>query len=276
MSRENKIVILSLIFLFSVVLIVFFAIYYIWGYKEKDMKNKYTYSGYEEELMQSYSNSVMNYLKTSNFRKLINKIDDSFFEEVGIIKENQDELKQYLLKRRVICDKPVYTGYTVYPNDTTGTYVYKLNFRSNGFERFVYVIETKPYEYTLSFAENTIPGVTSEGKNVVVDNIFFDVAKIENTEDHIKYKVKITNKNEYPIEFDFSNVSNTVLLLNDNTSVPIAASVLDTSGYVINSNSYYTTEFFFNIDTSNQSKITGMRFLNVKVNGENKKITINI
>ena len=74
-------------------------------------------------------------------------------------------------------------------------YVYRFKYTCNNVSKYVNVIETKPYEYTLSFEQNSIPIVnntyteTNEGtissstKTTIIDNIKYG----KNMADNVYY-----------------------------------------------------------------------------------------
>ena len=173
-------------------------------------------------------------------------------------------------------------------------YIYKFKYSSNNEIHYVNLIESFPYEYSLSFEQDTIPIVqntssisniennskseetsnNSNTKTSVIDDIVYEI-KVNTIRDNgISYTLKITNNSDKNAEYNFDNITNVSAIMSDGKIANMGGTVISSEEDIVTPNGSLEKDLFFAISSQDQYKIKTIRILNAKI-GEEKK-TINI
>lgn len=279
MKLKNK----NDIFLFSMILFVVIAIISvvvvvinIWKKSDENDISKYNYSSFEGEVVSLYKKELERLLKKSNSKLLIEKLDNEYLNSIGLSKDDPEKIIEYLNNKHLLSTLPTILDYSLSSNDETGLYVYDFTYRTNGFRRKVYLIETEPYVYSISFEQDYTPSVAKKNVTQITDNIRFELSLLESTSESVKYNIKITNNNDNVVKFDFNNVSSVELYLNDDSKIKLAAVVATAENdFMLTKNSYFNQELFFSVPLDKQSQIKAIMFYNVLIGEEEENIIIN-
>ena len=191
---------------------------------------------------------------------------------------NESNFKSYLEQNNLISKNIVFTSYSVI--EKNDIYVYRINYNVNDdngnliANKVVNVIEDKPYSYTISFDQESVSLLESYNISRVVNNIRFDIVCLNSTTESIKFKIVISNDNDKDVLVNFDNVSDVVLILNDNTFVKMAASVVSGDNETLTKGSSITKEAFFPIGLQDQGQIKSISFGNVRIGNVEEVITL--
>lgn len=277
-NKNDKLFLIMVFFIVAVVISLIVSLFFIWRGKDDDGGlTSYSYSGFEEKIVTMYQKQVQILLKQSNVKLLAEKLDEEFLSDNNLSRDNLDGLKIYLTSKGLLSkNRASITNYTTSTNSDTGVVVYRFKYyNSNGYTRYVNLIETQPYVYTLSFDEvNT----STSAKRSVIDSsnkIRFELSLQESTTTSLKYNLKITNENDETVKFDFNNVSSVELLLNDGKTEKLSSVIASSEeDFELTKNSYLNQELFFNINLEEQGNIKSIIFYNVLIGETNKNIKI--
>ena len=224
LKNRNDILLLSFVlFIIVIVIALIITIIKIWTPTNKNTEiTSYTYNGFENEIIMYYTKQLEKILKKDNSKILISKLDNEYLNSINLKNNDNNEIIKYLEKEQLLSDYPKIINYTVSSNTTTGVYVYNFTYNTNGLNKKVYLIETKPYVYTISFNQEYSP--TTALKDIVEtkNNIKFEISVKETTNESIKYNAKITNNNSNNIKFDFNNVASVELTVDDGSKIKVA------------------------------------------------------
>ncbi len=274
MESNKKMIYIYISMIVIFVILMVFLIIFIWMPK-KTNSNMHSYADnvtdFKERTVKLYSDEIVKLFYPRNIEKLYNKLDDDFKEKYNITKDN---LADYLKSEDMYNTNVVLDEYYVGSTDETYIYILKMSFY--GLQKTVTVYETKPHEYTISLDQDD----EIESKNLAtslsksVDNIDFEFNITSRTEKSIKYSIKITNNNDFDVEFNITNSSNILLIMSDGGQVKPTNSFITSDSSVLKKDSSFTNEFNFNVTVENQGLIAGMLFENVKYNGETRNIQV--
>lgn len=272
MEKFKKIYIFGGIFVAVFISLLIYILVLIWMPKNNIEINRYDTIDYENATKEYYINKLKELLNPNNDISNLYSITEGGFLESNSI-NNQESLKSFLISKRILNTNLNFTEYNVFKKDDTN--IYRFKYRSNGFDRIVNVIETQPYIYTLSFEQETLPIVMNNTYFENINNIEFTIKTLNITEKSIKYQINIVNNSTDDLIFDFSNISNVLLLMNDNSTIKMAAAIAssDNDG-VLPKNSIINEEAYFSIDIKNQSNIKGIIFKDTIVGNVTKDLQI--
>lgn len=274
LGKNDKILLLIVSFIVIVVILLIVLLFMIWS--PKNNKNNdiitYSYPGFEEKVVTMYQKQLQVLLKESNTKLLAEKLDDEFLSNKSLNRDNITAIKKYMNDNKLVTtNRAAITGYELSYNDESGVAVYRFKYYNKyGFTRYVNLIETEPYIYTLSFESEYVP--TSAKKNVIdsYENIKFEINLLESKSSSVKYNAKITNNNENTVKFNFNDVSSVELLLNDGSNIKLSSVIASNEeNYVLTTTSYINQELFFAIPSEKQGNIKSIIFYNVLI-GEKK------
>ncbi len=113
-------------------------------------------------------------------------------------------------------------------------------------------------------------------KNNNIDNVKYQVSKTSVRDNGVTYTLTITNNSDKNIEFNFDNITNVSVILNNGKSANLGAAVISSDEDVLTPGSSLKKELFFAVSSSDQDKITSIRIQNVKIGDEKKTISINL
>lgn len=271
LNRNDKFLLCTIIFIVILVISLIVSLFFIWRKKEDSGITSYTYLGFEEEVVSMYQKQLQILLKENNVRLLAQKLDEQFLADAKLSRDNLISLKQYLKNNALYSlNRNAVVNYTVSANEDTGLVVYRFKYYNlDNKLRYVNLIETEPYVYTISF-ENEYT-YTSAKKSVIdlIDGVKFELSLQESKENSLKYNAKITNTGNEKAKFDFNNVSSVELILKDGSKIKLSSVVASNDDYVLNKDSYINQELFFALPLDRQGEIKSIIFYNVLI-GENK------
>ena len=287
-------------FNFTVLFIVVYAILaiivllFIWWPKDKlnNLKGNFKYSDIDEEQMaiDIYKSELTPLLSKKNMDKLYEKLNYNYITQNSITKDNY---KSFLETCNYISDSVNIIECSV-SRQKNDIYIYKFKYSSNNEIHYVNLIESFPYEYSLSFEQDTIPIVdntssksntengskseeTSSNSNTtisVIDDIVYEI-KVNTIRDNgISYTLKITNNSDKNAEYNFDNITNVSAIMSDGKIANMGGTVISSDEDIVTPNGSLVKDLFFAISSQDQYKIKTIRILNAKI-GEEKK-TINI
>lgn len=235
----------------------------------------------EKRCQDLYLSQIRFYLKDQNSDELIKKLDKSFMENNNL---NENNYKEFLLNNNIIGKNPILKE-SSFSKQGDNVYVYRIKYYLNGYQRFVNVIETYPYKFTISFEQDSLPLINNSSnetttkasvKNNNIDNVKYQVSKTSVRDNGVTYTLTITNNSDKNIEFNFDNITNVSVILNNGKSANLGAAVISSDEDVLTPGSSLKKELFFAVSSSDQDKITSIRIQNVKIGDEKKTISINL
>lgn len=276
LNRNDKFILYAVIFIIFIVILLFTSLYFIWSNKNRSDIDTYKYNGFESECVSMYKKQLQILLKSNNSKMLIQRLDEQFLTDNNLTRNNLSQVKEYLEKNKLFAyNNNAILDYTISANEKTGLVVYRFKYYNvNGNTKYVNLIETEPYLYTISF-ENGYT-TTSARKSVVdsTDDLKIELSLIESKENSIKYNAKITNISNKTIQFNFNNVASVELILNDGSKVKLSSVIASSDDYILNANSYLNQELFFAIPIEKHGEIKSIVFYNVLI--EKDKLNLEI
>ena len=271
LNRNDKLLLYTVIFIVIVIISLIVSLFFIWRSREESGVTSYTYLGFEEEVVAMYQKQLQILLKENNTRLLAQKLDEQFLTDTNLSRDNLTTLKQYLTNKSLFSiGRNSIADYTVSANEDTGVVVYRFKYYNlDGKLKYVNLIETEPYAYTISF-ENEYTS-TSAKKSVIdsTNGVKFELSLQESKENSLKYNAKITNISDEKVQFDFNNVASVELKLEDGNKVKLSSVIASNDDYILAKDSYINQELFFAIPLDKQGEIKSIIFYNVLI-GENK------
>lgn len=270
-SKKDKKLLIIAIVIFLIIVIT--SISFIWLPKKEKINKVGQYDAVkncDNKLINKYLDDLSILLLEGNFEKLYKKIDKLYLDDNGL---NEKNTKKFLTDNIFIGKSVSIDSYELSKEGTN--YVYRIKYTMNGLNRYVNLIEPKPYNYTLSFDQKNIPtNDKGKQKTYLVNNIKFDITIMEKTDNHIKYSVIITNQDVKTAEFNFDTVNTAVLVLKDNTEIKMGTVVMDKNNTILTLGSVTKEEFFYTLSLENQSKIKGIKLKDVMINQKLTEIMI--
>lgn len=281
-------------FNFTILFVVMYAILaiviLIWIWFPKNSKSINASMSYEkvdgrQKALDIYTNTITKLLSMSDLSLLYEKLDYDYIKKYNL---NENNYKDYLETAGYISKNGIkMADSTVSIQDKT--YIYRYKYYCNGKTCYVNVIETSPYEYTLSFEQESIPIVSnssnenneenivsSNTKISIIDNIKYEVSRTTIRENGITYTLKITNNSDKNVEYNFDNITNVLAILNDGKIANLGGAVISSDDDSLTPNGSLEKELFFPVSSADQSKITSIRLKNVKIGDEKKTVNINV
>lgn len=289
MDTNKKTFNFTLLFIIAYAVLAVLVIIYIWWPKGNSSivsNSKFTYEDVDEKekAIELYRIKIMSLLTEKDLDQLYEKLDDDYKAEKNI---NEKNYQAFLEDSGFISNKGISIGECTVNIQKEDVYVYRFNYTCNNNSRFVNVIETKPYEYTLSFEQDKIPIVnntyteTNEGtissstKTSIIDNIKYEVTKTTLRENGVTYTLKITNNSDKNVEYNFDNITNVTAIMSDGKRANMGGTVISADEDILTPGSSLEKELFFAVSSQDQDKIKTIRLQQVKIGDESKTVSIN-
>lgn len=289
MDTNKKTFNFTLLFIIAYAVLAVLVIIYIWWPKGNSSivsNSKFTYEDVDEKekAIELYRIKIMSLLTEKDLDQLYEKLDDDYKSEKNI---NEKNYQAFLEDSGFISNNGISVGECTVNIQKADVYVYRFNYTCNNVLKYVNVIETKPYEYTLSFEQNSIPIVnntyteTNEGtissstKTTIIDNIKYEVTKTILRENGITYTLKIINNSDKNVEYNFDNITNVTAIMSDGKRANMGGTVISADEDILTPGSFLEKELFFAISSQDQNKIKTIRLQQVKIGDERKTVSIN-
>lgn len=294
MDANKKTFNFTTLFIVVYAILAIIVLLFIWWPKDKlnNVNGNFKYSDVDEEQMaiDIYKTELTPLLSKKNMDKLYEKLNYNYMAQNSITKDNY---KSFLETCNYISDSVNIIECSV-SRQGNDIYIYKFKYSSNNEIHYVNLIESFPYEYSLSFEQDTIPIVdntssisniennskseeTSNNSNIktsVIDDIVYEI-KVNTIRDNgILYTLKITNNSDKNAEYNFDNITNVSAIMSDGKIANMGGTVISSEEDIVTPNGSLEKDLFFAISSQDQYKIKTIRILNAKI-GEEKK-TINI
>ncbi len=238
--------------------------------------NKYTTSSLEDnevETASDYFSQVKELLVIGNYDELFEKVDTDYLTSEGF---DKNSLYEYLIKNNLIgnsSDEIVQLSIQTASQENNVT-IYRIKYKMKYYIGYVNLIETFPYEYTISFLQDTIPTVVDHNYTRTVDGITFEITESARREESITYRVKITNNNEENVEFNFNTIANVGLVIDNSSVIKQTSTSLSSKKNELTKESYLVRNMYFPINMQYQNNITGMIFYNVKIGNNTNDLIV--
>lgn len=288
MDTNKKTFNFTLLFIIAYAVLAVLVIIYIWWPKGNDSivsNSKFTYEDIDEKekAIDIYKTKIMTFLTENDLEQLYQKLDEDYKAEKNITEKNY---QAFLEESGFISKNGISIGECTVNIQKDDVYVYRFKYTCNNVSKYVNVIETKPYEYTLSFEQNSIPIVnntyteTNEGtissstKTTIIDNIKYEVTKNTLRENGITYTLKITNNSDKNVEYNFDNITNVTAIMSDGKRANMGGTVISADEDILTPGSSLEKELFFAISSQDQNKIKTIRLQQVKIGDERKTVSI--
>lgn len=288
MDTNKKTFNFTLLFIIAYAVLAVLVIIYIWWPKGNDSivsNSKFTYEDIDEKekAIDIYKTKIMTFLTENDLEQLYQKLDEDYKAEKNITEKNY---QAFLEESGFISKNGISIGECTVNIQKDDVYVYRFKYTCNNVSKYVNVIETKPYEYTLSFEQNSIPIVnntyteTNEGtissstKTTIIDNIKYEVTKNTLRENGITYTLKITNNSDKNVEYNFDNITNVTAIMSDGKRANMGGAVISADEDILTPGSSLEKELFFAISSQDQNKIKTIRLQQVKIGDERKTVSI--
>lgn len=289
MDTNKKTFNFTLLFIIAYAVLAVLVIIYIWWPKGNSSivsNSKFTYEDVDEKekAIELYKTKIIPLLAEKDLNQLYQKLNEEYKSEKNITEKNY---QAFLEESGFISNNGISVGECTVNIQKADVYVYRFNYTCNNVSKYVNVIETKPYEYTLSFEQNSIPIVnntyteTNEGtissstKTTIIDNIKYEVTKTILRENGITYTLKITNNSDKNVEYNFDNITNVTAIMSDGKRANMGGTVISADEDILTPGSSLEKELFFAISSQDQNKIKTIRLQQVKIGDESKTVSIN-
>ena len=231
----------------------------------------YSTKNLDSRITGDYVSDIKSLLSSNEFGKIYSKINSEYKEENNLSEYNVEE---FLKKNGYVGEKIWLDKITFYQE--SNTYVYRLKLIINYEVKYVDIIEESPYNYTIDFRQNNIPVINKKNYNITVDNINFEIKLKDKRENGIVYEVKVTNKSDKQVQFNFTSINNVGLKVEGGDIIKQPTAILENvENYSINKDSYFIKEFYFAINMQYHKDIVGLNFYNVKIGNKEMNIYLN-
>lgn len=231
----------------------------------------YSTKNLDSRITGDYVSDIKSLLSSNEFGKIYSKINIEYKEENNLSEYNVEE---FLKKNGYVGEKIWLDKITFYQE--SNTYVYRLKLIINYEVKYVDIIEESPYNYTIDFRQNNIPVINKKNYNITVDNINFEIKLKDKRENGIVYEVKVTNKSDKQVQFNFTSINNVGLKVEGGDIIKQPTAILENvENYSINKDSYFIKEFYFAINMQYHKDIVGLNFYNVKIGNKEMNIYLN-
>lgn len=148
----------TLLFIIAYAVLAVLVIIYIWwpkGNSSVISNSKFIYEDVDEKkiAIDVYKSKLIQLLAERDLEQLYQKLDEEYKIEKNITEKNY---QAFLEDSGFISNNGISIGECTVNIQKEDVYVYRFNYTCNNNSRYVNVIETKPYEYTLSFEQDSI------------------------------------------------------------------------------------------------------------------------
>lgn len=221
-----------------------------------------------------YFEDVERLTNIKNIDELYSKMNASFLNENNL---NRDNFEDYLVQNKLVGELPAVVSmqYSLQENNVCVYRITYINYMENGkCYRYINFIETKPYEYTVDFSQDEIPTVVNHNYTINQSGLIFEISELYRTSTDIGYKLKVTNNNDYTVQFSFNSINDVELNMQDSGSTKQATTILSSTKYEIPKGSFFVKNLFFPVNMQYHNKILGLTFYNVKLGDIENNLTI--
>ena len=283
MDSNKKTFNYSVLFVGVYIVLAILILLWIWlpkNIKQSNVALKYNNIDSNQKAIDMYTIKLKKLLSKGDLEELYNKLDSNYISSNNL---NKDNYISFLENKGYISEKIEIISSTVNIQENE-IYVYRFLY-SNGMEnKYVNVIEIKPYEYSLSFEQDTLPNVNKEEENnnnnleisesssdkvTVLNNVKYSVSKKSIRDNGITYTLKITNNSEDEIRYKFDNITNVSVVLEDGKEAFMGGTVMTSDEDNLSVSGYLEKDLFFAVSSSDQNKIKYIKIRNVRY-GDNK------
>lgn len=271
--QEKKILYPIIGIIVLILLVVLVIIWWPKNTKIMDNINKIDIDGdYSDIQIEKYENILNDYLLESSFSKLYSKIDPSWLTENGL--SSEEDTKNYLFKNYYISNSsPNIIDNEVFSSDDM--YIFKFSIENGGNKKNIYINETSPYQYTISFEEYGINALSNKKYYYTIDNVEYNVKTEYVSDSLLQYEVEAKNNGKDTFSWAMKNINQVFLVLStgeeivatDVTSFGLSSVDLKPGGNI-------TFKVTFTIPLEKQSTITGIKFTNTYKNDYDNDIEI--
>lgn len=227
---------------------------------------------YKSRSIEAYTNILKDLLVPDNSQNIFEKLDESFKNNEGI---TEDNIYNYLVNNGLVSSNIQIEDCNIFERNTYVVY----RFKYDGFlpDRYVNLIETEPFNYTLSFDQSDFNNIIFE-ENIEYTSEYIELA-IENsevTDSTVKMNFRIYNISDNDIQINLNDIYTISLVLNNGETITQNSIVANENmnNYILKPNSNILVEASFDVSEGQQPNIVGILFRNISVNGENKDIEI--
>lgn len=277
--------------LFGIVygVLVIVALIWIWWPKSSRVfegSEKYTKVNVNQKSIDIYSIKLKKLLSKGDVDELYEKLSLDYISANNLTKDNYIK---FLEERGFLANTIDIISSNVNIQDE-GIYVYRFLYSNSNGNFYANVIETKPYEYTISFDQNQLPNLEttkelnsnlevqeySSDKITFIDNVKYSVRKKTIRDNGITYTLKITNNGNQEVRYKFDNITNVSVVFDDGKEAYLGGVVLTSDEDILTENGYLEKDLFFAVDIQDQNKIRYIKIKNVRIDDEKKNVKINV
>ena len=264
--------------------LVIVALLWIWWPKSSRVfegSEKYTKVNGNQKAIDIYSIKLKKLLSKGDVDELYEKLNVDYITNNNLTKDNYIK---FLEERGFLANTIDIMSSTVNIQDN-GVYVYRFMYKAGKLNNYVNVIETSPFEYTLSFEQDIIPNASnnneqkaqsSKDKTTTFDNISYTVSKKTIRENGVNYVLKIVNNASEEVKYNFDNITNVSVILNNGKEAYLGGAVISPDDDIVSPNGELEKELFFAVSSSDQDKIVSLKIKNVKIGRKKKTVIINL
>ena len=201
------------------------------------------------------------------------KVDQGYLTSQGF---NKDSLYNYLVSKHLIgtSDDNIEMLSMESGKQENDTTIYRIKYKMKFYIGYVNLIETFPYEYTISFLQDTIPTAIEHSYIRTVNGLKFEITEKTRRDSSITYRVQITNNNDDKVTFNFNTIANVGLLVGNDGEIKQTSTALSASTNELTKDSYLVRNMYFPINMQYQNDISGMVFYNVKIGNEKQDLVV--
>lgn len=280
MEKDKIVTRMSILCTFVIALIVIIILVNIWK-PDKTTKNKNLSFEYDDTIeykkkgYEAIYSDVRSLLYESNVSTLYEKMDQTFLDDNLLTEEN---FKDYLVRNSLIGTNIKFLSYNYYEGSENVTYIvkYTLTDTSNSTQtKTINIIESSPYNYTLSFETYTIPTKDKLKIDTAVEGLEIKVTLMERKENYVKFALSVKNVSSDTINIDFRDLNTVYLQLSNNRDIKQTGIVTsDSANVTLKNGNYVNRELTYNVNLDNQGLIKSMVFSNITINSKSKTIKI--
>ncbi len=238
--------------------------------------NKYNVNSEQDSktaISNGYFDDMNRLLRTDNYDELFAKVDQGYLTSQGF---NKDSLYNYLVSKHLIgtSDDNIEMLSMESGKQENDTTIYRIKYKMKFYIGYVNLIETFPYEYTISFLQDTIPTAIEHSYIRTVNGLKFEITEKTRRDSSITYRVQITNNNDDKVTFNFNTIANVGLLVGNDGEIKQTSTALSASTNELTKDSYLVRNMYFPINMQYQNDISGMVFYNVKIGNEKQDLVV--
>lgn len=269
-NEENVISIVTIIIIIITIIII--IIMWILAFSNNNYEqplNTYEQVNYVEEKTQQYQNIILNLLNTRNVEKLYSNMDLEYLNKNNI---NEDNVRNYLLTNNLIGNSIEIVSATNFSEGEV--YIFRFYYKNYNDYKYVNIIEHSPDDYTISFEQEEIDSNTQISYHGTNNEVSCDLIVLEQTNDYVRYKIRITNNNSLDLHIDFNDI-NTFTLIGDNFSIPVASVVAEDISDLTQGSSV-SKELYFSISSEQLNSCNYLGVRNLTINNSTFDILIEL